>query len=215
MSANIIPDTEDFSSSVWSPNDAGMVVTVNTTAAPAFAGQNAGMADKLEDTTAALVATLLNLPSFDIIVDSTSWILSLFVKKDAITSRFPEFVLFLSGGTSIFTGISLNTSNGNIANSANAGVAPDDKAVVDVDANWWRVWFKIANNGTNNLIRAQLSPAQSETLGGSNNGTLTGDITAWGINLTNDNTLQDYQPNPFYPFTASFPFIAMIGAKKI
>lgn len=213
MPINIIPNTEDFSSGVWTPSG-GLVVTVDTAAAPAFAGPSAGLADTIEDTAAGSVS--LNLLTYQSIpADSTAWILSCFVKKDAVTSRFPAFLLQMNGGSGPFAGVNLNTSSGAVANYFNNFPALDDKGVVDVDASWWRVWCKLSNDGTNNQIRVFLQPCQCSTIGDVDDATLTGSIIAWGINLTNTATLQTYEPDPFYVFSTANPFFGCITAQTL
>jgi hypothetical protein len=213
MSINIIPNTEDFSAGNWNPGS--VVVTTNTSAPPAFAGTQATSADKLEDVSAVATSFIINT-SVAIPVDSSSYIASLFIKKDSDTTRFPAFLLQFTDGSGQLTGVSFNTSTGAIANYFNVSPAPADKGVVDVDSLWWRIWFKIANDGTSSLVRVFIVPCQANTIGQNDDATLVGFITGWGVNLTNTSALQTYEPDPFYAFTgAPNPFFTTVGAKRM
>lgn len=199
MPINIISNTEDFSGADWNQN-IGLTVTTNTEDPPAFANPLAGRADKIEDPNtggqAQLVSNYLSIPA-----DTSSWIASVYIRKDAVTNRFPGFVVQLNVD-GVF-GVSMNTQTGALVDL----VVPADEGVVDVDANWWRVWIKVVNGGTSDAVRVLIVPARSDTNGGPDDGTLTGFITCWGINLTNTATLQDYEPNPDYPSGALNVFL--------
>jgi hypothetical protein len=205
--ANVLDKTEAFNDTgEWSAFD-GLVVTANTHAAPAFAGVHAGLADTVEDTNGGVASSLYG-PFKSIPSDSSDWIISVHVRKDATTSRFPHFAVDFDGGTGFSAGVQLNTSTGEVANS---GSAPDAIGVVDVDATWWRVWMRKANNGSgNNIARFNMAPCFASTLGGSVNGGLTGSIVMWGVNMTNASTIQTYEPDPFYEFTGRI-VIAPVG----
>jgi hypothetical protein len=196
--ANIVTQTENFNHADWT-QFSSLIVTTNTHAAPAFAGINATLADTLEDATGAAQSGMQS--TFRTISnDSSDWVTSAFVRKDATTSRFPELLCQFANGTGIVAGISYNTSTGEIAN-ATAG-APDASGVDDIDATWWRFWFRKANNGTGNTsLRTLCFPARATTLGGGNNSAAVGLIVLWGVNQTNTSTVQTYEPDPFYAFT--------------
>jgi hypothetical protein len=203
--ANILTNTEDLSHSDWVKEDSP-TITTDQYAAPTFAGINAGRGDKLEDASGSAVCAVSQ--NENITSDTSTWVFSVFVRKDATTSRFPAFVLRMQEGSTIEVGCQINTQTGEIANFINA---PDDKAVVDVDANWWRVWLKKANNGTGNtFLVARVFPAAATTLGGGFDSSLTGFIGMWGANVTNTSTLQAYEPDPFYVFAGRI-LIAPVG----
>lgn len=211
MSANILHFTEQFDNAYWTPFD-GLVVTPNTFAAPVFAGSNAGLADTVADTSAggisSLYGTFESIPN-----DASSWLFSTLIRKDTTQTRFPLLHANFFGGTDAFSNIQINTQTGV---AGNAESAPSDAfGVVDVDSNWWRLWMRKANNNTGNtLVRVALFPAYSATIGGVGDQSILGSIVAWGINATNDATLQDYQPNPTYAFTTATPFFTTIGARR-
>lgn len=195
--ANIVTFTEQFDNGVWSAFD-GCVVTADTHAAPAFAGDDAGLADTVEDTSntvqSSLFGTYAVIPN-----DSSVWTTSVFIRKDANSARFADIQCQFAGGTGISCGISINTVTGAVANCTDG--APDSSGVIDVDATWWRFWFTRANNNSGNtVLRSAIFPARAATLGGAPLGSIMGSVIAWGMNQTNTGSVQEYEPNPFYSF---------------
>lgn len=211
--ANILSNTEDFSAGNWSPGS-GLVVTTNTQAPPTFAGINATGADKVEDNSAVVVANLIS-NFITIAVDSSDWLFSIFVRKDSNITRFPNFVSQFSGGSGTLAGISLNTQTGAIADVSGGAFPPDASGSVDVDSLWWRVWWRKANDSSNNAVRIFIGAANTDTLGGGDVVDLVDFITAWGANITNTTSLQTYEPDPFYSFIgAPNPFFTTVGARR-
>jgi len=200
MATNLVTKTEDFSHADWS-NDT-VTVTANTTAAPTFAGGSAGLADTLADNSAVVQGSLFSTYRA-IANNATDWMTSVFIRKDATTTRFPEITMQMIDGVGLYCGVQINTSTGAIANSLDG--APDAKGVVDFDALWWRVWLRKANNASGNTsLRMGIFPARAGTIGGSDSST-TGSIIAWGANQTNDSTVQTYAPDPTYSFATTLP----------
>ena len=207
MAVNIISPTEDLSHADWAPNS-GLTVTVNTHAAPSTAGAGAGLADTLTDpnaTQGSIFSIYEDIPN-----DATTWVMSLYVRKDADTSRFPQFFVQMVTGTTVLGGVQMNTSTGALADIP--GAPPVTSGVVNVDANWWRVWWTKANNNTgNNAARVGIIPCATDSLGGSDVGSLTGSIIVWGVNMTNDATVQTYQPAPAYDTGIPIAALALAG----
>jgi hypothetical protein len=204
--ANILVKTEQFNDTgEWTQTDL-LTVTPNTDAAPAFAGAGAGLADTLVDADGSNTCSLAS--GFHTITNNgTDWLLSLFVKKDTSTTRFPAMYIDMQNGTRVEAFASLDTKNGLIT-TVSGLPAFDATGVVDVDAVYWRFWGRKANNSTgNNAIRCAVFVAESATFGGASNPGITGTVIAWGVNLTNTTTVQPYEPDPFY----SFVFPAMGG----
>jgi hypothetical protein len=208
--ANLLHFTEQFDDAYWSA--VVVVVTANTHAAPAFAGINAGLADTIDDQSAgssgALTGSYEDCPG-----DTSDFVVSRYVRKDAITSRFPILTMQFTSGATINTGVSLNTSTGATAN-ANGLDAPDAIGCVDVDATWWRLWLRKANAG-GVAVRSNFYPAYSATLGGAQDGAVTGSVIAWGANLTNTSTVQTYEPDPFYAFVIAEVPAALIFRNRL
>ncbi len=208
--ANIVPKTEAFDDTAeWTQSDS-LTVTANSDAAPAFAGSSAGRADTLVDANASNICTLTggfhSIPS-----DSSDWLLSLFVKKDTVTTRFPIIQIDMQNGTRVQAYALLDTMNGLITNTGDGPGNFDAIGVVDVDALWWRFWARKANNNTgNNAIRCLFSPAYADSSAGFSLSSLTGSIIAWGANLTNTSTVQTYEPDPFYAFTSRSDGLVLI-----
>lgn len=201
--ANILIKTEQFDDTgVWTPNDS-LTVTANTDAAPGFAGPSAGLADTLDDAQVAAQASLTSGYQ-GIANDGTDWLLSLHVKKDSSTTRFPYLYLDLVNGTRLQTFASIDTKNGLIT-TASGLPAFDATGVVDVDAVYWRFWARVANNNTGNTaIRCGFFPAATSAHGGAADNSAQGNLVAWGANLTNTSAIQAYEPDPFYAFPRSF-----------
>ncbi len=190
--ANIVPYTEDCSQ--WTPTN--VVVTTNTHAAPSTSAVGAGLADTVDDQSSSLGSVTFTDQAIS--SDASSWTASVYVRKDAITSRTPEFLIRFGGGTLLVAGISFDTSTGTVSSPASVQDA-DASGVVDVDTNWWRVWYRKANNNSGNTaIRLILYPAAQGVIDTGASSTATGSIVVWGVNLTNTSSVQTYEPNPAY-----------------
>lgn len=201
--SQFVTKTEELDdTAVWTANS--VTVTANTHAAPAFAGGSAGLADTLADNSAVAQGNLVGL-FYTIPADTADYTGSVFIRKDAVTDRWPE--LFLDINTTPAFSVSINTSTGAFANGADA---PVTSGVVDVDSLWWRLWLQIANDGVGTDIRIFTYPDHLDALGGSAQSGGTGSAVYWGFNITNNTTLQDYVPEPFYSFPAGvsrrFPY---------
>lgn len=208
--ANLLLNTEDFSHATWNPTAAQAIVTTNTHASPT----GTTTADTIEDNNATLQMNRAQDVS-KASNDTTDWIASVYVRKDAITNRFPEFACQFRGGTTKYFAIRLNTSTGAIANSPSG--APDASGVIDVDANWWRVWWRAADNGLGNTsIRTAIYPALSSTTitAGSTAGAL-GSMICWGANLQHATTIADYEPHPDPNIQALTGIVATMSAGSV
>lgn len=213
--ANILVKTEQFNDAgEWSQNDF-LTVNADTDAAPVFAGQLANPADTLIDNN---VTNVCNLTSgFKTITsDGSDWLMSLFIKKDSITTRFASLYIDMQNGTRVEAFANIDTKNGLITTVSGLPTF-DAVGVVDVDSIWWRFWARKANNNTgNNAIRVGFFSAQTSSFGGGADNSAIGNITAWGANLTNTSTLQNYEPDPTYLFIPfSNPFFTTVGAKRM
>jgi hypothetical protein len=191
--ANLQQATEQFDhAGAWSAFD-GLTVTAGTHSPPTGAPSGALDASTLNDTSAggqaSLFGTYYSIPN-----DSAPYCASIYVRKDANTSRFPQIGMQINGGTQIVSGISINTSTGAIA-TANGSTAPDSSGVEDIDANWWRFWFVKANNSSGNtIVRMFLYPAISLTLGGTADSGIVDSAVFWGANLRNGEAPTTYSP---------------------
>ncbi len=206
--SNIVPYTEDFSHWTTSSN---ATVTVDTHAAPSTANVGAWMADTLGDASAVSQGAVLSV-SQTISSDGSSWTASLYIRKESSrTSGFPECYLVFSGGTSIQAGIAFNPQTG--LTGFPSGGFSDASGVVDVDTNWWRLWWRKANNNSGNVsTRLQIYPALENTFGSGPDSSATGTLVVWGANLTNTSSVQDYEPHPAYPVSTTPPMILICHA---
>lgn len=191
--ANLVTKTEALDDTdVWTPNST--TVTANTHAAPAFAGPDAGMADTVTDNSGASQGNLVGT-FYTIAADTSDYVGSVFIRKDAVTNRWPDVALNINSGPIGF--VNLNTSTGAIADGS---TPPAAKGIIDVDATWWRLWLRIANDGAGDLIRMYVYPDHLDALGGSGTSAPTGSVVLWGFNITKTSTIQPYEPDPFYSF---------------
>lgn len=202
--ANLVTSTEALDDTgVWTANST--TVTANSQAAPAFAGGSAGMADTVADNSAAAQGNLVGT-FYTISADTSDYIGSVFIRKDAVTDRWPEIVTNINTGVNGL--VSINTSTGAIADGS---TPPAASGVVDVDANWWRLWMRIANDGAGTAIRIYVYPDHLDALGGSTTSGGTGSAVFWGFNITNDSTVQTYQPEPTYSFSSCRGSLLLLG----
>ncbi len=194
--AQLLTATEDFSAVAWA-NDS-VTVTANTGAAPAFAGSRAGLADTVADNSAVVQAAIGS--NSTAIASGGTYFASLYVRKDAVTSRFTNLnVTWFSGG-SLTRGIQFNTSTGAIGLASDM-TGPDDSGVVDVDSSWWRLWLKSVDpTGVSTEIKWTWYPARASTITGAGDSTVTGNSIIWGANLASGLALPAYIPEPLYAF---------------
>lgn len=201
--ANLVTSTEELDDTgVWTANST--TVTANTHAAPTFAGGSAGMADTVADNSAGSQGNLVGT-YYDIPANTADYVGSVFIRKDAVTNRWPELVMQINTGPIGY--VNLDTSTGSIADGTTPAAA---KGIVDVDANWWRLWLRIANDGAGTAIRVIVYPDHLDALGGSATSAPTGSVVLWGFNITQSSTLQDYEPEPFYSFSSALPFFSRL-----
>lgn len=210
--SNLLLHTEDFGGAEWSPTD--LTLTPGLYPAPTFAGPSAALGSNLQDASAVSVSNILQ--AVTIIDDSSDWIFSFYIRKDADVTAFPAMNLsLLGGGTPVSGYIMIDPVNG-LLNDVSGQPAADARGIDSIDSNWWRAWIRKANNGTGNTTgRVILYPALSDTFGGGFHSASLRSTGGWGANLTNGSALQTYDPAPFYAFTTALPFSTQIGAKRL
>ncbi len=195
--SQFVTKTEELDDSgVWTPANS-LTVTPNTFAGPAGYGSSVGMADTLTDTTAAAQGLLIG-SYYAIPADTAFYCGSWHIRKDAVVDRWPEVVLNINTGP--IGSVQLNTSTGAI----DFGNAPVAYGFVDVDANYWRVWVIIQNDGAGTDVRIYTFPDHLDGLGGPATAVGTGSAAYFGANITAGAALQDYVPDPFYQFGQKF-----------
>lgn len=95
--------------------------------------------------------------------DSLSHTLTVVVEKDQDESRFPEFALNLTGGTSQYSYVQVNTKTG--ATVERAGLGTRSHTVTDA-GRWWIVRISVANNTSGNTTaRSYVRPAMGTAFG--------------------------------------------------
>lgn len=193
--ANVLQYTEDFNNGAWFKWGT-IGVTTDTFAAPPMFGPNATLADTLTDSD---VTDQVNIEQWVArgTPDSSLWTASVFIRKDTDTTRYPEIVIGFRFGTSqVFKSVILNTQTGAITDGV-AG-SPAASGVIDVDANWWRVWLRESDASDNTHVAIAVYPARDSSFSPSASSALTGTVIAWGANITKTSTVQDYDPHPSY-----------------
>jgi len=192
--ANLILHTEDFLDAEWT--NSNLTLTANFAAKPADLTPNARAASKFDDPSAAVQTNLLGT-FYDVPANSTV-VGSLFVQKDAVTSRQPSLAVHFVGGVAKLVGIILNTSTGVASVPTGDGSAPTAFGVIDYDAIYWRVWVKQTDVDSNVSVRLIFSPANYDNFGDFSNAAATGSIVGGYVNLVVAAVVGPYEPGPNY-----------------
>lgn len=120
--------------------------------------------------------------SIPVVADTRNYTVRTFIRKDAITSRFPEIQFQLSGGTTVQGFVQINTSTGASASrSGNSATWTVQEYAYNTD--FWEVVGTMANNGTNAVSNVLFYPAYASTLGGASSAALTGSIVVGNLEL--------------------------------
>ncbi len=147
-------------------------------------------ADKVADTSA--VATQNKSQSIAVSDDSAKYTLSCYVLKDAITSRFPEFLVRFGGGTQRDFRTRINTLTGALDTS----LATTPMVVSsELRGLYWFIRVTVDNNSTGNTnLSIFFQPAIAATIDGAADVTIQGDITVWGVDCKVGAGLSSYIP---------------------
>ena len=115
---------------------------------------------------------------------------SFFIKKDTDTSRFPEFALDLNGGSDASCYLQVNTQTG--ATNKRSGAGTSTFEIIDYSNEYWKLRISVldVNNTSSRII---IRPAATASFG-TFNGTITGSVTVWGIQLEAGEKANDYIP---------------------
>ena len=145
----------------------------------------ANTASTLTDNDGSAIEFLLE--SISIPDDSNPNVLRIFVKKDAITLRFPEFRLRLTAGTQQRSHVQLNTLTGEAVIRFSEGtVAVESNSSGD----WWELLFSVINNGTgNNNANILLFPAFETVFENTGDVAATGSIIVGNVELHLNKTI--------------------------
>jgi len=195
---NLLIHSEELDDAVWSLTGT-MTITPDADVAP----NGLTVATTLNDTDAVITSNILQTASMTL--DNNYKTVSVFIKKDSDTSRFPALYIKQSGGSSIQSFVSINTQTG--ATAWISGSVPT--IVTDDFIDYWRISVTLQNNITNNVVEMGLYPAYSSTLGGAADGTLTGTITAFGLQAENKGAVGKYIR------TTSKPLLLTYGERAI
>lgn len=101
--------------------------------------------------------------------DSNTHTVSLYIKKDSNTTRYPAFYMSLAGGATPRNHMAwLNTSTGATVNES--GLADGIVTVTSVNSAWWRISIASANNTTGNTsLTLYIQPARGTVIGTTSN----------------------------------------------
>lgn len=166
---NILPYSDDFTQ--WSANygeTAGGYVDTDPF------GQPGG--SLVEDTSTSDLGQLFATVNLSGSVTRT---FSVFVKKDAITSRVCGIRMAYTGDTA--AAVRLNTSTGETATSIGTGVTLVDYGAEDFDG-YWRLWVSSYKESVN-LVSVGILPSNAVTVSSASDVTLTGSIVVFGAQL--------------------------------
>ena len=206
---NLLTYSEQFDNAGWAKRSAGTVTTVtaNTTVAP----DGTLTADTFSDVSTSDYAQIDN-GSVTAGIANTTYTFSLYVLKDAVTSRFPEFLL-LDNTNSLGVCIQLNTSTGAVANRTVIG-SPTYTTTVESAGLYWRLIHTIRTGGSATTLTAFIRPVMSATLGGAVDSSLTGSIVVWGAQLVTGSSAGTYQriaAATDYATAGFLPYLALDG----
>jgi len=168
-------ETNNFASGEYRTFSAWDSVSCNVTKDQIGVDGTPNSASTLEDDNASGAEYCLNY--FTGLVDDTSWVsCSFLIKKDTNTTRYPSFLVALSGGvTAKNEQIILNTQTGAVNEIAwNA----DGEYNVFSIGYWWFVTLALQNNATGNTTATAQVWAAASTNGTSFAGSATGSIIA-------------------------------------
>lgn len=174
--------SEDFDVATWVKTGTP-VVTSDSTIAP----DGNTTADTLDDSDAGVNEFITQ--TFTIPADNTNRTIALFVKKDAISSRFPAIRMNYSGGTPVSTYVMFDTTDG-------SSLVADGSTPTIVTEDWndyWRFSLTLQNNNTNTSLSYEIHPAYRSTwTTGTADVAAVGSIIIWGAQLDDKATIGNY-----------------------
>jgi hypothetical protein len=198
---NLFTFSEDFTNGAW--NKANVTVTSNSTISP----DGNTTADTLSKSISGVDGTVVRTVS----ATASGYVGSVFIKKDADTSRFPELFVRSSDGTGqneIY--VQLNTSTGATVTRFQTGSASVSTPVL-INGYWRISFYALANSNT---CRFGIRPAAGTTLGVFN-ANATGSIIAWGAQLEDGSYATSYIPTTSASVTRNADVISKTGISSL
>ena len=171
--ANVIKQSEDFSAADWSKSD--VTITANTHVAP----DGTTTADTLEDVGSAAYGFVYQQPT----ISGAAFPASIFVRKDSIarTTRFCMLRIRFFGSTDEYNDLRFDTSTGELSTEAAGPDADLAAGVLDIDANWWRIWLSARRiDSGNTTVRIYFYPAAGASATWALSNAVTGSAVVWG-----------------------------------
>lgn len=166
---NLIPDSENLAAASWVASSGPTVVTNN-----ASAPDGTTTADTLTDANASGMSYVRNTVACA--ADTLTRVASVYIPKDAVTSRFPYIEISHPSGPGI--GIMVNTQTGAFA------IVPGGFGTMAGVANagtHWRAWVAVTNASISS-VRMLLAPAGGTILG-TTDAAATGSCAFWGMQM--------------------------------
>jgi hypothetical protein len=194
--ANMLVASEDFSDADWANNN--LTLTANTEAAPMpYRVHGARGATRIADEDSGAQGNMFG--NYYAMTPNSMYIGSIFIRKEADGGRFPSFGMqMINGVVPAITSFTMSTFDGSVG-VPNGGTAPTAYRVENYNEEWWRVWWKVIDTGSNTLVRIFWFPAIYDAVNNSSESSgLTGGITAHGAMLEEAGVLSDYAPSPPY-----------------
>lgn len=169
---NLLLHSNDFGTSPWSGTaDAGTGAGKNETS---IRGVSNDAWTLLDNSAVSIENVYQNISKLS--TDTDQYIGVYILKKDLDETRFPEFRLVFTGGTTKYHIYQLNTKTGAGLFRLNS----DSAATVTVTdlGDWWMLEIAVADGGSNTQLAYYVFPAYSTTIGVS-------DVTAMGSIIFN------------------------------
>lgn len=167
---NSILYSRDFSNAAWTKASG---ITASADATGIDGKPNTGYT--IDDDGVSAFPSMNQIVS--VLNDSNTHCVTLFLRRDADTTRFPEIQLKLSGGTQVDGAFQVNTATG--ASTVRSGTFTSTK--IDLVGDYWQVVLTLTNNSTGNTaFRIDVFPAVTTTWGTTESNT-SGSIVLGGV----------------------------------
>jgi hypothetical protein len=197
---NLCLQSQTFDNASWTGTNANLVVTANSTVAP----DGTTTADTITKSGGSDQA----LNQVITVASGSTYTYSLYVLKDATTSRFPEFYIADGGANQLYT--QFNTSTGASVNRISSGTV--SFAVESFSSTFWRIKLTALFGTTSASVGFR--PAAGTTIGVFS-AAATGAITAWGAQVELGSAATSYIPTTTVAVTRNADVLTYPSAGNI
>ncbi len=137
--------------------------------------------------------------------DSTTWAISIYVRKDSTTDRFPAIACILFNGTSQTATFRINTSTGETFEESSVGTV---SVAVKEAGDFWRMIVTVANNSSGNTqLQINIFPARSVTLDGAKDDTTQGSFVIDAVQVENATFASSFIDTTTAPVTRALDIV--------